>query len=365
MENTVALALSLLVLGQVFLSVSLLTARIREAQTYLPLMMFFLASGLIAVGPVVTVFAPTYYTAHLSILPPLFLMLGPVFWLYSEGLMSETRWRLRTVHFWHYVPVLLGCIATGLIMSMSIETRELIFVGGATEDLFIGTGDTLHFPGFVVIYLFLILLLWLGQSAFYVQRTFRRLSQYKTRLKDVFSNTEKRDLGWVTVILWVVGGAWLVFFLSLIADNFLEYQLLSQSAGSVLWLLIVWSLSVWGLRQKPGFEGEYLKESSRGSEIDMQAPKYSRSALADDQAGRIAKKIHASMEGDELYLDPNLSLQKLAKHVAVTPNHISQTLNDKMGMNFFDYVNGWRIDAAKPLIEAGEETVLAVAFAVG
>ena len=36
-----------------------------------------------------------------------------------------------------------------------------------------------------------------------------------------------------------------------------------------------------------------------------------------------------------------------------------------MGQSFFDYVNGWRIEEAKPLIRNGEQTVLAIAYEVG
>jgi YesN/AraC family two-component response regulator len=36
-----------------------------------------------------------------------------------------------------------------------------------------------------------------------------------------------------------------------------------------------------------------------------------------------------------------------------------------MGTNFFDYVNKWRIETAKPKIIANEDTVLNIALEVG
>ncbi|MCH2168635.1 MAG: helix-turn-helix transcriptional regulator [Oceanicola sp.] len=44
---------------------------------------------------------------------------------------------------------------------------------------------------------------------------------------------------------------------------------------------------------------------------------------------------------------------------------MSQTLNQEIGASFFDYVARWRIEASKPLIMAGQESVLAVALDVG
>lgn len=71
------------------------------------------------------------------------------------------------------------------------------------------------------------------------------------------------------------------------------------------------------------------------------------------------------MRKDKLYLDPNLSLQKLSRHVGAPPNLVSQTLNDQIGLCFFDYVARWRIEASKPLILAREASVLDIALDVG
>jgi YesN/AraC family two-component response regulator len=93
--------------------------------------------------------------------------------------------------------------------------------------------------------------------------------------------------------------------------------------------------------------------------------KYDRSALSEEQSQRIADKINATMQQEQLHLDSSLSLHKLAQHVAISPNYISQTLNETMGTNFFDFVNKWRIETAKPKIIANEDTVLNIAMEVG
>jgi YesN/AraC family two-component response regulator len=48
------------------------------------------------------------------------------------------------------------------------------------------------------------------------------------------------------------------------------------------------------------------------------------------------------MRQDQLYAYPNLSLQKLARYLAISPNYISQALNETLTVNFFDFVNQWR-----------------------
>lgn len=71
------------------------------------------------------------------------------------------------------------------------------------------------------------------------------------------------------------------------------------------------------------------------------------------------------MRKDRLYLDPSLSLQKLSQHVGALPNQVSQTLNQQIGVSFFDYIARWRIEASKPMIAAGEASVLTIALDVG
>ena len=93
--------------------------------------------------------------------------------------------------------------------------------------------------------------------------------------------------------------------------------------------------------------------------------KYQRSALDEEQSSLIATKIEKAMREDEIYLDASLSLQKLAKHIFTSPNYISQTLNETQGVNFFDYVNKYRLGAAKRMLEQSNDSVLDIAMRVG
>jgi YesN/AraC family two-component response regulator len=161
------------------------------------------------------------------------------------------------------------------------------------------------------------------------------------------------------------------------SSNLFDNLLFNIRTEALLSLLLIWSLAHFGLQQKPGLTGYNDKSSinitpkktdeSNRTEADLAGTprKYQRSALSREQSERIADKINAVMRQDKLYLDANLSLQKLASHVTISPNYISQTLNEKLSTNFFDFVNQLRIEAAKPKIIANQDTVLNIAFEVG
>ena len=95
------------------------------------------------------------------------------------------------------------------------------------------------------------------------------------------------------------------------------------------------------------------------------AGKYARSALPDTRQAEIAARLEQAMRDGRLYRDPLLSLSTLATRVAITPNHLSQTLNDHLGQSFFDYVNRWRVEEAVARIAASDEAILAIAYEVG
>lgn len=99
--------------------------------------------------------------------------------------------------------------------------------------------------------------------------------------------------------------------------------------------------------------------------VETPKEKYTKSALSQEAADSLAKRIDAAMRDGDLYLDPNLSLQKLSAHVRAIPNMVSQTLNERMDSNFFDYVAFWRIEAAKQKLKDTDASVVQIAVDVG
>lgn len=57
-------------------------------------------------------------------------------------------------------------------------------------------------------------------------------------------------------------------------------------------------------------------------------------------------------------------MRQLSDTIRVSQNYISQTLNDRLGRNFFDYVNAWRIAEACQRLGQGAR-VLDVAHETG
>ncbi|WP_417611943.1 helix-turn-helix domain-containing protein [Owenweeksia hongkongensis] len=57
------------------------------------------------------------------------------------------------------------------------------------------------------------------------------------------------------------------------------------------------------------------------------------------------EQLKQLMDEDEIYLNPSLSLRELAQSLQVHPNKLSWLINENLGKNFNEYINGWRLTA--------------------
>jgi len=204
-----------------------------------------------------------------------------------------------------------------------------------------------------------------GQLIGYTIPMSLKLWRYRQRLRDLYANTEKRDLGWViwVLVLLLINVIWALY------STFFDNTGIQELIGEVANVGLIWVLSVCGLKQDPALRAETTNaRPSETKQVDgtvEEKSKYEKSALSDEHIDRIANSIDRAMRVDRLFLNPNLSLRDLASHIATYPNYVSQTLNGRLGTTFFDYINGWRIRDAMPQLADSDEQVTNIAYDVG
>jgi ligand-binding sensor domain-containing protein/AraC-like DNA-binding protein len=96
--------------------------------------------------------------------------------------------------------------------------------------------------------------------------------------------------------------------------------------------------------------------------------KYKFSTLNDNKTREYVSRLEQAMEKDKLYLDPDLTLAKLAASTTIPPKHLSQVINERFELNFNDFVNRYRIEEAKRkllAIKAVDSKLLRIAFEAG
>ena len=107
-------------------------------------------------------------------------------------------------------------------------------------------------------------------------------------------------------------------------------------------------------------------DSQQGSS-EPETGKYKNSPVSKDTGHEIAQQLQEIMAKQKLYLQSDLSLDKLAKACGLSKHYVSQVLNEILGMSFFEYINSLRVNEAKELLEKPKEelTIIEVAYQVG
>jgi AraC-like DNA-binding protein len=99
---------------------------------------------------------------------------------------------------------------------------------------------------------------------------------------------------------------------------------------------------------------------------EIREKKYRTSMLKGMDTDALQEQIMALMTDECLYRDYDLSLNTLAERLDLTPHQLSQFLNEKLGMNFSNFINSSRIaEASRLLAEDPGRSVISVCFYVG
>ncbi|EGF89345.1 bacterial regulatory helix-turn-helix protein, AraC family protein [Asticcacaulis biprosthecium C19] len=257
---------------------------------------------------------------------------------------------------WHLVLPALGGVVTAGFWALPDDDRRAMLLRGVMPD---GA-----FPATLALASFGLILVWNVVSAGYLVSIVRHLVAYRARLRDLLSNVAGFEMRWVEGLIGLLVLLWGVVALSLLSDN-----LTQNSVSSPQWVLLL-TICVEMLLTAFGLSPGRLRPLPQASDDAPQTPvdlgqKYAKSALSADNAQRIAERMERVMRDEQLYMDPNLSLDKLSRRTAAAPNLVSQTLNETLGVTFFDYINTWRIAAAKPLILSDQRSILEIAYASG
>jgi AraC-like DNA-binding protein len=182
------------------------------------------------------------------------------------------------------------------------------------------------------------------QIAAYIGFSFIELKQYRLQIKELYSNLMNIDLIWVNLVLYFFILMCLVDMLCFILIVFnkinspFTYYLgcLSISTDLVLSVSLI-------------FKG--MQQAAIHAEI-ITLPKYSldQQDVTNYEKNKIL--LLQCMNNEKPYLLPELNLNDLAKMINLSPKYLSQTINFCFKQNFNSFINQYRVDESKRIIES-------------
>lgn len=84
--------------------------------------------------------------------------------------------------------------------------------------------------------------------------------------------------------------------------------------------------------------------------LEVPTLKYKKSSLAKEDKVIILEAISNQMKMEKYFLKSTASLSGLAKSINETPHHVSQVINEKLGLSFFELLASYRIKEAKEIL---------------
>jgi len=289
------------------------------------------------------------------------LIAGPLHYLYARYLMGHL------IHFekgnlLHFIPFMLyelyalyeGLAGSGsyplLLLNVDVNGPTLIY---------------LVFNWIIII-----------QVSFYMIRTFQLLARYQRDIQDVFSTINQIKLDWLRNITFMPCIFVTIFIMEMIllmgGINLSNYFNLTSG----LLAIYVYALGYLGLLKSEVFSSSTFIEPiryiarHRNSTITKSGSvhKYDKSGLSDERGLVILTQLFDIMRQEQPYTKSDLTLTRLAELLDVSPHNLSEVINTRCSLNFFDFINQYRIDKVKAdMADKAKQnlTLLAMAYDAG
>lgn len=289
------------------------------------------------------------------------ILLGPTLYIYTRLITSDNKF--RRIYLLYFIPAVLVLIGFSEYLLGDVKT------------FFTSTSDWFMYK--IAEYI------WYYNSPVFYILTIIYLRKHRARIKDYFSYSKDVDLKW----LYFLSHGFALFLISILlnkitADFF--NTALPFSTFKFSWLVVtlyVFGIGFFGYKQKGIFTGSATgtndiaitqDESKVVPEnvfpINSQSNSYLKSGLNEEESARILESLETLMMKDQLYLDCELDLVKLAKKTRTSTHKLSQTLNEKLNKNFFEYINEFRLnDVKRQLLNPEYENfkILSIAYECG
>jgi AraC-like DNA-binding protein len=198
--------------------------------------------------------------------------------------------------------------------------------------------------------------------AIYLSRALMLVRSHTRNVVEEFSYEEKVTLRWLRVLI--------SLYLLLVMFG-LTVALLRLLPGMELWprsiystgmiIAIYYLIAFFGISQPDVFAHRAMAVA----EVDPEPSRYETSALTDEDEKAYWHRLQAYMEESEPFLDNELRVADLAKRTAIPASHLSQTINQHAGKNFFEFVSYYRVERAKTLLATSSVTMSEVAMSAG
>ena len=253
-----------------------------------------------------------------------FFLLGPLFYFYVKSLIDKEL-KFAPKDLFHLIPFVVFFLVVLPIYFQSRETFQELIIQKANHAKVLSLADMMVQGILKSYYLFYLLI---SLSAI--------LKFYKSS-SDSSVVLHKHKFEWIKRIILI---SILIGCMSMVKD-FLQPSQFTEKFVPIANVALIVLMGYLGLKQTDIY-----------SVLELRKPvgKYKKSALSKEVSTTIYNDLMVKMNTDKLFKQSDLSLPVLAKSIDTSSHHVSQVINEKFGINYFNFISMFRIEEAKILI---------------
>ncbi len=274
-------------------------------------------------------------------------LFGPLTYLYFKSI-TRSDWRFTKIDLLHFLPFVTFGVLVPITFGDVLNHRQVDY---GMLSVFDHREKIITPMQYVYSFAFIGQFVHLG---FYLSKNLFQIKAYTRRLTTQYSNINGNvkwlrifNVSFLLILLFVA----VFLYILLVTDIYRRY------------LDYVYVLPVGALFYIIGyyFLNTEWKTTTNGNSI-----KYAKSTLDPDSISVHVEKLNQLMTSQKVYLDKELRLTDLAEKMELNAHHLSQLINQHFHLSFFDFVNKYRVNEAKSIIQNNPDfTLLQVAFDAG
>ncbi|WP_224490708.1 helix-turn-helix domain-containing protein [Robertkochia flava] len=301
----------------------------------------------------------SFYLQHPNLyllIPSLGLLLYPAFYYYIKStafIGTRLKW-IDLIHLAPFVIIWVILLAEYYLQPVEVKLQIMTHRG--------------EMPWFISMIYYALRI----QGLIYMVLSVRVILRFRAIVREHYSTKNKRNYTWLlqlTIVFVYYGLSTLIFNINRFGVQMLPGEITYYISASVSLIFIIWIIYK-ALSQPYLFNGvdanikllkEYLAEKKKNHEFEVKAEDT-------DQDLALRSKLDTYMATEEVFLDPSLTIFELAKGIGLTSAELSLFLNKNLGKNFFEFINEYRIERAKKILEDPDKkqlTILEILYAIG
>ena len=262
---------------------------------------------------------------------------GPLFYLYIRRVIKGKP--IAYINILHFIPFLLLLIGRWPLYLLNASDK----LSAVTDGSWSGFGYTPRYMSWIIVVQLFI---------------YGITSVLLFKKNSALLNTNKKI--WLKVFIGSFFGYWIAFAAYFVL---LYFDLITTQNDYFIGYIIVFFIGLvtyFGVMQPDVFDGLPMQKV-------LPFIKYQKTGLPHSKSLELKEQLALFMVNEKPYLENDLKLIGLAKHLNLPRHHMSQVINEHFQLSFFDYINQYRINDAKTLLlqKNKDLNINQIAYSVG